>query len=92
MLGILYTFYGFDSPYKTYTSDFNPCTNMIIFPDVMNKINVLEKDMNGFHSVTMDADSFPNFPGFPKHVAGTSNEGGAIYLQYGFGPRTRNCI
>ena len=79
MLGILYTFYGFDSPYKTYTSDFNPCTNMIIFPDVMNKINVLEKDMNGFHSVTMDADSFPNFPGFPKHVAGTSNEGGAIY-------------
>jgi hypothetical protein len=79
MLVIIYSFFGFESPCNTYTSSFNPGTNTIIVPDVMNKINVLEKDINGFHNVTMDADSFPNFPGFPKHVAGTSNEGGAIF-------------
>jgi hypothetical protein len=68
--------YGFNSRQNFYVNGFNPSTQMVMIPDVMNKISVLEKDVSGFHSVTMDADSFPNFPGFPKHVAGSSFEGG----------------
>ena len=77
ILFVFYSFLGFIPPYNTYTTD--PGTNMITVPDVMNKINMLEKDANGIHSVSMNVDSFPNFPGFPKHVSGTSNEGGAIF-------------
>lgn len=75
MLLIFYSFSGFDSPYNTHTSVFNPAAKIVMVPDVMNKINVLEKDTKGYHSITMDADSFPNFPGFPKHILGSSYEG-----------------
>jgi hypothetical protein len=75
ILTITYMLSGFNSYEPTLNSSFNLNTQMIMIPDVMNKINVLEKDANGFHNVTMDADSFPNFPGFPKHVSGTSIEG-----------------
>jgi hypothetical protein len=75
ILGFLYSFYGFDSPGNRTASNTDYSSNMIKIPDVMNKINVLEKNINGYRSVTMDADSFPNFPGFPKHLSGSSYEG-----------------
>jgi len=45
------------------------------FPDAMNKINILKYDVNGFKSFTYNLDSFPGFPGFPKHITGTTFEG-----------------
>jgi hypothetical protein len=68
--------YGFDTQQNFYANGFSPNTQMVMLPDVMNKVNVLEKDTRGFHNITMDADSFPNFPGFPKHFSGYSYEGG----------------
>ncbi len=79
LIAISYFLFGFNSNEPVYINSINPNTQMITVPDVMNKINVLENDANGFHNVTMSADSFPNFPGFPKHVAGTITEGGAIF-------------
>ena len=51
-----------------------------IFPDVMNKVNVLESDGRNFTNRVFDADSFPVFAGFPKTVPGESFEGG-IFCQ-----------
>lgn len=76
ILAVSYALFGFHSNEPAFQNSFNPNTQMIMIPDVMNKVNVLENDENGYHTVTMNADSFPNFPGFPKSVSGTSFEGG----------------
>jgi hypothetical protein len=47
-----------------------------MIPDVMNKVNVIEHDGFSSKNYVTDADSFPNFPGYPKHVSGSSFEGG----------------
>ena len=51
-----------------------------IIPDVMNKIQVLENNINKTGAKIYDADSLPVFPGFPKVINGQSTEGG-IYCQ-----------
>jgi hypothetical protein len=48
------------------------------YPDVMNKINILKYDLNGFKPFTINLDSFPVYTGFPKHISGTTFEG-SIY-------------
>ncbi len=52
--------------------------SMKIIPDVMGKINTLEYKGNSFRNVIMQVDSFPNFPGFPLHLSGSSFEGGIL--------------
>ncbi|MBK6536838.1 MAG: T9SS type A sorting domain-containing protein [Ignavibacteria bacterium] len=51
-----------------------------IIPDVMNKVQVLENNINKTGAQIYDADSLPVFPGFPKVINGQSTEGG-IYCQ-----------
>ncbi|MCX6165638.1 MAG: T9SS type A sorting domain-containing protein [Ignavibacteriae bacterium] len=41
----------------------------------MNKINILQYDINGIKPFTINLDSFPTYPGFPKHISGTTFEG-----------------
>src|SRR5438876_10861420 len=48
-------------------------SNLPVLPDVMNQVRVLENDSRAF---TFSADSFPNFPGYPKNLSGTGFEGG----------------
>lgn len=50
----------------------------LILPDVMNNVNILEGDNAGSCSRTVNLDSFPLFTGYPKHVSGTSFEGGIV--------------
>ena len=45
-------------------------------PDVMNNINILEEDNNFSNYYTVNLDSFPVFSGYPKHISGSSREGG----------------
>jgi hypothetical protein len=44
-------------------------------PDVMNKINILQYDINGLKPMILSLDSFPVYTGFPKHISGTTFEG-----------------
>ncbi len=44
-------------------------------PDVMNYINLLQQDINGFKSLSINLDSFPIYPNFPKHISGNTFEG-----------------
>lgn len=44
-------------------------------PDMMNYINVMQYDINGPKPVSLNLDSFPVYPNFPKHVSGTTFEG-----------------
>ncbi|RPI15896.1 MAG: T9SS C-terminal target domain-containing protein [Ignavibacteriae bacterium] len=48
-----------------------------VVPDVMNNFNVLSWD-GSVKTFNIDTDSFPVFPGFPKHISGNSIEG-SIY-------------
>ncbi len=75
LLSLIGVYYGFAPTAGTYNSVLNTSVHPIMIPDVMNKVNVLENDGNVSYPVTMDADSFPVFPGFPKHLSGTSVEG-----------------
>jgi len=52
----------------------------IVFPDVMNKVSILENTNGVQEKKFYDADSLPVFPGFPKIINGQSFEGG-IYCQ-----------
>ena len=52
----------------------------IVYPDVMNKISIIENSEGVQVRKFYDADSLPVFPGFPKVVNGQSVEGG-IYCQ-----------
>jgi hypothetical protein len=52
--------------------------NINFLPDVMNKVNVSEQADGKIIYKTIDADSFPSFTGFPKHISGSTFEG-AIY-------------
>jgi len=47
----------------------------LVIPDAMNNFNVLKYENNGFKSATYNTDSFPNFPGFPKNISGSTFEG-----------------
>ncbi len=44
-------------------------------PDMMNCINVMQYDINGPKPVSINLDSFPVYPNFPKHISGTTFEG-----------------
>ncbi|MFC2092639.1 FG-GAP-like repeat-containing protein [Bacteroidota bacterium] len=50
--------------------------NMKYMPDVMNNINVLEELDNTSNYYTVNLDSFPVFNGYPKHISGSTREGG----------------
>ena len=50
--------------------------NMKYIPDVMNNINVLEETDNTLNYYTVNLDSFPVFTGYPKHISGSTREGG----------------
>ncbi|MFZ1321912.1 MAG: FG-GAP-like repeat-containing protein [Ignavibacteria bacterium] len=52
----------------------------IVYPDVMNKVSIVENTEGVQVMKFYDADSLPVFPGFPKIVNGQSIEGG-IYCQ-----------
>jgi hypothetical protein len=74
-----YSFYGFENndpniPKGIYTVNINGYQAQVI-PDVMNKINVAQFDGHILKNVTMNADSFPNFTGYPKHLQYYSAEG-----------------
>jgi len=49
--------------------------NVEIIPDVMNKARVLYQINNTTFAETVDLDSLPVFPGFPKQFTGTTFEG-----------------
>lgn len=49
--------------------------NMELIPDVMNKVRVLYQVNNTTFDKTLDLDSLPIFPGFPKQFTGTTFEG-----------------
>jgi hypothetical protein len=44
-------------------------------PDVMNKISFLQYDLKGSKKITLNLDSIPVFPGFPKNISGSTFEG-----------------
>jgi hypothetical protein len=68
--------YGFIPSKESGRSDyFDLNKNAVMIPDVMNKVNVIESNGDVTYRTISEADSFPNFPGFPKHVSGTSIEG-----------------
>ena len=50
--------------------------NMNCVPDVMNNINILEQTDNIPNYYTVNLDSFPVFTGYPKHISGSTREGG----------------
>ena len=50
--------------------------NLNYIPDVMNNINILEGDNNFSNYYTVNLDSFPVFTGYPKHISGSTREGG----------------
>ncbi len=50
--------------------------NLNYVPDVMNNINILEENDNISNYYTVNLDSFPVFTGYPKHISGTTREGG----------------
>jgi hypothetical protein len=83
VLLVSYLFYGFGNndpniPKGIYTMSINGSQVQVI-PDVMNKINVAQFDGHTFKNVTMNADSFPNFTGYPVHLQYYSSEGGAVF-------------
>ena len=53
-------------------------SKVAVIPDVMNNINVIDRDNNGVHQRTVNLDSFPVFTGFPLHISGSSIEGGIV--------------
>lgn len=75
----IYTSYCFDKPDPNvpngiYTVSIGGIEKMAI-PDVMNMINVAQFDGHVFRNVAMNADSFPNFTGYPVHLQYYSAEG-----------------
>jgi hypothetical protein len=54
---------------------FSQDIKQLVIPDVMNNFNVMKYGNDGFKSITYNTDSFPNFPGFPKNITGTTFEG-----------------
>jgi hypothetical protein len=83
ILLISYSYYGFENndpsiPKGIYTVTIDGNQYQVI-PDVMNRINVAQFDGHIFKNVTMNADSFPNFTGFPAHLQYYSSEGGAVF-------------
>lgn len=46
------------------------------YPDVMNLVNIQSSDNSVTKNFTVLLDTFPNFTGFPKHISGSSFEGG----------------
>lgn len=76
---LCYSFYGFDSqdantPKGIFSVSFGG-KEFTVIPDVMNKVNFVRLDNGILKNVTMNADSFPNFSGFPVHLSGYSAEG-----------------
>ncbi|GBD86511.1 FG-GAP repeat protein [bacterium BMS3Abin03] len=47
-------------------------------PDVMNKVQVIQNVSDKLVPEIILLDTFPNFNGFPKHISGTSLEGGIL--------------
>jgi hypothetical protein len=57
--------------FNSYSQPFQPYG----LPDVMNKISTFQYDFNGFKKITLNLDSLPIFPGFPKNISGSTFEG-----------------
>ncbi len=55
----------------TFSQPVNNC-----FPDVMNKVNVLNSSLKFQQTLYYESDSLPVFPGFPLAITGNTFEGG----------------
>lgn len=64
---ILLSFYGFNS------GEIPKNKNYV--PDILGKVNFKDSDGNTSIITASEADSFPNFSGFPKNVSGNTYEG-----------------